>query len=122
MNCRQSLLVLSQYSSSLVLLPVEFSVKRLVLPVCTLYLIPQRLFEGIKFFAKLEKLVIKLCLHLTHLLFEDLVTALLNPSLIVLVMLFFLLQGYLLLDMLCQQVHLLLNFISLYICSSILRE
>ena len=76
--------------------------QRLVFSVRPRYLVHERLLERVELFLELLDLVHHRTLHVLHALLEELVPALLNPHLVVLLMLLLLLDGNLLLDMLSK--------------------
>lgn len=98
MNSWQSFLKLRQYFASLILLTVQLSVQRFVLSVRPRYLVHQWLFEWIELFLEFSDPFQHGPFDILYPLLEYLISAVLNPCLIILVMLLFLLYRYLFLD------------------------
>ena len=114
MHSAEGLLEVRENLPGLVLLAVELSVQRLVFSVRPRDLVHERLLERVELLLELLDLVQHRTLHVLQSLLEDLVPALLNPHLVVLLVLLLLLDRYLLLHMLSQQMHLLLCTLRLH--------
>lgn len=115
-NLRHCLLKLRQHLPRLVLLTIEFSLKRFIFSMCPLLNVHHWLLQAIKVFFLLVQLLAKIKLAFFQSLFKELELSLSGPCLGILDYLLFFMSGDNFLDYFCQLMYHMFDIICLDRC------